>query len=102
MALYFHSDYPKATVYLTCMLPDSSCSEGEFRKQGWWKIAYGDTVEVLAGDLTKVIAGGYFYFFAQGDDGSVWAGNFDTLVTNAKFNQCYSDDTGMTRNIGYR
>jgi uncharacterized membrane protein len=84
------------------MLPDSSCSEGAFRKQGWWKIDYGDTVEVLSGDLTKVIAGGYFYFNAHGADGSVWAGAFDTLVSNAKFNQCYFDDTGMTENAGYR
>jgi uncharacterized membrane protein len=103
MGLYFHSDYPKATLYLAVMLPDSSCkSGGEFRKQGWWKIVYGDTVEVLSGDLTKVIAGGYCYYYAHAEDGTVWAGPYDTLVSDAKFNQCYGDETGMTKNIGYR
>jgi hypothetical protein len=103
MALYFHNNYPKATIYVTIAVPDSSCSlGGAFRKQGWWKIAYGHTVKLLSGDLDTVIAGGYFYYNAHAEDGTVWAGPYLTLVSNAKFNQCYGDDTGMTENKGYR
>lgn len=100
MGLYFHSNYPKATLSLSVMLPDHSCSGGYFRKQGWWTIPYGHTVEVVSGDLSKISS--YYYYYVQGKDGSFWAGPYNTLVSNSKFSQCYSNDKGMTRNIGYR
>jgi hypothetical protein len=102
MGLYFHSDYPKATLWLAVGLPDNSCPlPAEFRKQGWWKIPYRDTVEVWSGDLTSIDPF-ICYYHVIGGDGSVWAGGFDVLVSDAKFNQCWLDETGMTRNIGCR
>jgi len=102
MGLYFHSDYSKATLYLAVGLPDKSCAlPSEFRKQGWWKIAYGDTVEVYSGDLAKIVPF-ICYYNVQGSDGSVWAGAYNVLVSNAAFNQCWGNDTGMSRNIGCR
>jgi hypothetical protein len=105
MGLYFHSDYSKATLYLAVGLPDNSCGlGGEFRKQGWWKIPYGDTVEVWSGDLTKIDP--FICFWnAQGTDGSFWAGGYNVFVSDsfsAEFNQCWANDTGMTWNVGCR
>jgi uncharacterized membrane protein len=102
MSLYFHSDYSKATLYLAVGLPDTSCAlPAEFRKQGWWKIPYGDTVEVWSGDLALIVPF-ICYYYVQGTDGSYWAGGYNVLVSDAKFKQCWLNDTGMTRNIGCR
>jgi uncharacterized membrane protein len=101
MGLYFHSEYSKAKLWLAVGLPDTSCSIAEFRKQGWWTLNYGDTVEVYSGDLSKIIPF-ICYWRAKAADGAFWAGAYDVLVSPSNFNQCWSDDTGMTENIGCR
>ncbi len=81
MALYFHNNYPKATVLLAVGLSDNTCTlPAAVRKRGWWTIPYGESVQVYSGDLASIIPF-LCYFHAQGTDGSVWAGSYITTVT---------------------
>jgi uncharacterized membrane protein len=95
MALYFHNNYRKATVLLAVGVSDNSCSPfagGAVRKRGWWTIPYGESVQVYSGDLASVTPF-LCYFHAQGTDGTVWAGGFDTLVTPPETTPELSFDT---------
>ncbi len=48
-------------------------SSGRWITRGWWRIAPGRTTEPdINTDNT------YFYFYAEGDDGGVWNGDYDS------------------------
>lgn len=107
MALHFHNNYRKATVLLAVGLSDNSCVSPGVRKRGWWTIPYGESVQVYSGDLALIIPF-LCYFHAQGTDGTVWAGPFDTIVTapestpELSFDACWNAAISGGVNHGFR
>jgi uncharacterized membrane protein len=78
---------------------------GDFEKMGWWRIAPGSCALVYANDLEDVNQ--FWYYYAQADDGAVWAGPFRAAVSLDPFGGdqwCYGFETSAPGQIiiGYR
>jgi large repetitive protein len=101
MSLFFRNLYP-STVSVCVVFYDTTCPETPWRKAGWWNIAYGETDEIWNGTLQTSQLSVNWYFFASASDGAYWAGNPQVLVTDAAFDQCVSDNTGDTIQVGLR
>ena len=76
-------------------------SSGRWITRGWWRIAPGGTTEPdVNTDNT------YFYFYAEGDDGGVWNGDYDPdgitrWVVSDKFNH-YDDSPNRPKGRNLR
>ena len=110
MALVFCNGYPRQ-VWVAIMFynPEDCGGEGgDFEMMGWWNIAPGACTTVYANDLADLNA--LWYYFAEADDGIVWAGPFEaTVPTESPFgggNSCYGlgqvTSDGDFRSIGFR
>ena len=106
MGLVLCNGYPSG-IWTSIMFysPETCGGEGgDFEMMGWWRIAPGACALVYANDLEDVNR--FWYYFAQADDGAVWAGPFTTGVPLHPFGgdqYCWglgSSEPGI--NIGYR
>lgn len=76
-------------------------SSGRWITRGWWRIAPGRTAEPdVNTDNT------YFYFYAEGDSGGVWNGDYDSngitrWVVSDKFNH-YDDSPNRPKGRNLR
>jgi len=80
---------------------DCSGDGGGWQNMGWWPVNPGQCVVVYGNDLADLNR--FWYFFAEGDDGRVWAGPFPTFVhpTDA-FNVCDGFGTTQLIRVGFR
>jgi hypothetical protein len=102
MGLHIQNLYPFGTVYVcfTYFKPNCDNANSQFEKLGWWKLLYGQTAELMTGDLTT--GNEYYTFYADCTDGATWSGPYIRMVSDQVFDQCEFDDTGMTRSVGFR
>jgi uncharacterized membrane protein len=85
MGLVLCNNYP-VSIWTAIMFysPETCGGEGgNFEKMGWWPIAPGACALVYANDLADVNK--FWYYYAEADDGAVWAGPFRTQVSLAAF-----------------
>jgi uncharacterized membrane protein len=85
MGLVLCNNYP-TTIWTSIMFysPETCGGDGgDFEKMGWWPIAPGACALVYANDLEDVNR--FWYYYAEADDGAVWAGPFRTWVSLAPF-----------------
>lgn len=77
-------------------------SSGNWHKKGWWKLLPQQTKTVYSGDLRLVNAS--FYWYAEGSNGSVWNGPFETCTPSTAFDWCDNtcNNAEGTRILGYR
>lgn len=86
MALMVHNKYYQ-DVYVAILYPNSSCQpNSHWAKQGWWRIAPGQTKTVVGGDLSPEYM---YYVHALSVDGTTWGdgATWDTCP-NEGFNMC--------------
>src|SRR5947207_15600157 len=102
MGLTFCNNY-RTTIYTAISFwSDEDCGGegGNWQNMGWYVLAPGSCGLVYANDLEDLNR--YWYYYAEADDGAVWAGEYPTRVTDAAFNLC--DGIGSTdqRIVGFR
>lgn len=86
MQLCFANSCP-STLWVAVMWwdPDSCQADGgDWATRGWWGVSPGGLVS------TNVFTNNrYFYFFAEADDGLIWAGPYGPVeCTDAAFDSC--------------
>jgi hypothetical protein len=105
MGLTFVNRCPDGVLYIAWMYLNNDCPHeppyGGFEKNGWYVLNYGDSAAATSGDLQD---GGnqYYYYYAENSAGEVWAGNLMVAISDPTFTQCQTDDTNMTRTVGFR
>jgi uncharacterized membrane protein len=67
----------------------SGCTDGSvpWTKKGWWSLNNGECKTVSSLDLSY---NRYYYYYAEGADGRVWAGSTSTCVTHNAFDWCWN------------
>jgi uncharacterized membrane protein len=91
------------TVWVAFQWYSPNCDNGsDWAVAGWWKLSPGQTKTVFGSDLQSVNA--YYYYYAEGADGTVWAGPYNTCTPIKAFNWCDNtcDNAPGTRILGYR
>jgi uncharacterized membrane protein len=73
---------------------------GDFETMGWWSVAPGSCANVYANDLEDLNR--YWYYYAEADDGAVWAGPWRAYVTDEAFNGCYGKGISTWYRVGMR
>jgi uncharacterized membrane protein len=98
VALNFLNQYNKP-IWLAFDYGDRACGGPHpFRKQGWWAIQPGQTLNLWNVQLYDVNRFAQFY----AESGSAtWGGPLTYRVTNTKFSQCHDDDTNCNRLVGF-
>lgn len=107
MGLTLCNSYPKLiSTAIMFWSPDTCGGEGDnFQMIGWWNIAPGACAFVYANDLEDLNR--YWYYYAEAEDGAVWAGPYGASVPLAAFNQCYGigviiENGNESVSIGFR
>jgi hypothetical protein len=95
MPVWFQNSY-KDTAYISLVWFQPACSTEPWRKIGWYAAAPGAKVEVVSGDLRNLRNLNFAWFAVAGNSkGPTWSGkNWYRIRGDAKFDQCYTDDTG--------
>ena len=91
------------TIWVAFQRYSPHCDENsEWAVAGWWKLTPGQTKTVFGADLQTVNK--YYYYYAEGADGSVWSGPFDTCTPITAFDWCDNvcNTAPETRILGYR
>jgi uncharacterized membrane protein len=91
------------TIWVAFQWYSPNCDNGsDWAVGGWWKLLPGQTKTVFGADLQTVNT--YYYYYAQGADGSVWSGPFDTCTPSTAFSWCDNicNNAPGTRILGYR
>ena len=91
------------TIWVTFQWYSPNCDIGSnWAVAGWWKLTPGQTKTVFGADLQSVNT--YYYYYAEGADGSKWSGPFDTCAPITAFNWCDNrcNNASGTRILGYR
>lgn len=89
------------TLWVTIMFYHPNCPDGgDWEKKGWWGIAPGECNVVFGGDLDDLNQ--YYCFYAEANDGVVWAGPYVRSVTNRAFDWCENVSSTDARDVGYR
>jgi uncharacterized membrane protein len=85
--LSFCNHYP-AHIWVMITFYNSNCEpDGKFESMGWWSIAPGNCVNVYNNDLADLNP--YWYYYAEAEDGAVWAGPYKVAVYDQAFDYCY-------------
>jgi uncharacterized membrane protein len=92
------------TVFVAIMFFDDDVCGGDYgdwRTQGWWRLAPGETKSVHSLDLFH---NRYYYYYAKGNDGRVWEGTYgDVYVYSGAFDSCIDiGSTGADDVVGMR
>jgi hypothetical protein len=95
MSLYFHNLYSD-TVFIAFLYADTGCGGTPFRKQGWWQVASGQTLNLWNTDLRTINRLASFYAEASG---ATWSGTGASWyrIPDQKFNQCFDDNTNCNK-----
>jgi uncharacterized membrane protein len=94
--------YP-AHIYVAIMFynPEKCGGDGgNFETMGWWSVAPGSCVNVYANDLEDLNR--YWYYYAQADDGAVWAGPYRIYAPDNAFSECGGLGISTARIVGMR
>lgn len=98
--LQFCNSYPSRT-WITIEWYRPNCPDGgDWEKEGWFKLEPGECANVFDQDLDEINA--YYYFYAEADDGAVWAGPFIDCVPYIAFDWCTDTCNSESRDLGYR
>jgi uncharacterized membrane protein len=98
--LTFCNQY-SSTVWLTIMWYHPNCPDGgDWEKAGWWGISPSGCANVFDADLDEINR--YYCFYAEADDGTVWAGPYARNVPQEAFDWCEWTDSNTARGVGYR
>ena len=77
----------KTGVWVSIMYYEPGCSDGgDWVKKGWWRLTPGQCKVAYGGDLDDLNR--YFCFYADADDGAVWAGPYKRFVPFQAFAWC--------------
>jgi len=99
MALNF-VNHNQNTIWIALVYGDAGCGPNQFRKQGWWSIPPGQTLNIWDVDLQTVNRHAAFY--ADDSSGNTWSGTGNAYqVTNAGFNQCFDDNTNCNQQYNF-
>jgi uncharacterized membrane protein len=94
MPLEFRNVYSNK-IWIALVYGDNACGPTTFRKQGWWGVDRGQTLNVWNVNLQKVNRFASFYAQEFKDSGgATWNGQGNRFyrIRNVGFNQCYDDD----------
>jgi len=85
MQLRFHNQHSSPlSVAVMWWNPDGCRDDGNWGTRGWWNLQRGDTVGTNVWTLNR-----YFYFYAEGWDGTVWAGQYGPVMCSEHaFDRC--------------
>jgi uncharacterized membrane protein len=99
--LLIRNDYP-ARIYVAIMLynPRKCSGLGDFETLGWWSAAPWNSVFVFVNSLANVNR--YWYYYAEADDGAVWAGPYKVMTAEQPFADCLALGTNPGRIVGMR
>jgi uncharacterized membrane protein len=96
MWLRYSNGYSRG-LFLTVGYYNPDCSDGgNWSKKGWWRIEPGGAAIVLWTTNT------FSTFFAEADDGAVWAGPHVTNVPFQAFDWCWNTGSSSGENVGMR
>ncbi len=93
----------RAHVYVAIMFYSFETCSGEgwnFETMGWWSVDQGSCAIVYGNDLEDLNR--YWYYYAEADDGAVWAGPYRATVPNEAFSGCQGIGVSTQRTIGFR
>jgi uncharacterized membrane protein len=97
----------KTGVWVSIMYYEPGCSDGgDWVKKGWWRLTPGQCKVAYGGDLDDLNR--YFCFYADADDGAVWAGPYKRFVPFQAFAWCewiacsHSDGSPCGFTAGFR
>lgn len=104
--LAFRNRYPKG-LWVAIMYYSPGCSDGgDWEKKGWWRLTPGQRKVVYGGDLADLNR--YYCFYAEADDGAVWAGPYVRFLPYQAFDWCewtacsHSDGSPCGVTVGLR
>lgn len=108
MGLRLCNSYPgRIATAIMFYSPETCGGDGwDFEMMGWWNLAPGSCALVYANDLEDLNR--YWYYFAEADDGAVWAGPWGANVPRSAFGgdqACFGtqrDAGNEMLHIGYR
>ena len=102
-AWFRFSNKTDTTIWVAFQWYSPHCFEdSNWAVAGWWKLVPGETKTVFGADLQTVNK--YYYFYAEGADGSLWSGPFRTCTPATAFSWCDNlcNTAPGTRILGYR
>jgi uncharacterized membrane protein len=87
-------------IWLVYAHHDSDCGSGgdAWLKEGWWQIQPGGSVTVTGGPVN----GARYFYYAEGDSGPTWEGEFTTSVPREVFSQCWNIGTTDSQQVSMR
>jgi uncharacterized membrane protein len=96
VSLSFRNSSP-ARIWLVFAYNDSGCSSdgASWMKKGWWQIQPGGTVTVRGGASN----GAKYFYYAKGDGGRRWSGQYGTTVPTDAFTQCWDIGTSVSEGV---
>lgn len=85
MGLALCNSYPTGIWTAIMFYSPETCGGdgGDFEMMGWWRVDPGSCVLVYANDLEDVNQ--FWYYYAEADDGALWAGPFGANVSFKAF-----------------
>jgi uncharacterized membrane protein len=96
------NSYPRQVWTAIMFYSPETCGGegGNFETMGWWGLQPGSCANVYANDLEDLNR--YWYYYAESDDGAVWAGDVAAYVNSDAFNGCLSIGVSTWRRVGFR
>lgn len=96
MWLRFNNSY-RAGLWLAVGYYSPGCSDGgDWAKKGWWRLDPGQSAIVLW------TTNEYSTFYAEADDGELWAGSYGTELPFSAFDWCWWTGSSNGEDVGMR
>jgi hypothetical protein len=98
LGVYFRND-TNSTIWLAFASYSPGCEGGvNWEKKGWYEVRTGQTAKVWTGWA----GGDCFLYYAEDDNGHVWAGPHPTQVPWNAFTWCWNTGCTTCRTVGFR
>jgi hypothetical protein len=105
MQLCFQNNYGTPVSIAVMWYDTGACGGdgGDWATRGWWNLNPGDSVHTNVWTANR-----YFCFYAEAQDGAVWAGPYVAEVMNNAFDGCInighsvSDGPNPYYDVGFR
>jgi hypothetical protein len=96
MYLRYQNRYSRG-LWLAVGFYNPGCPDGgNWGKKGWWRLEPGQAATALATTNT------YSTFYAEADDGRIWAGPYTTNVPLQAFDWCWNTGSSSGDIVGMR
>jgi uncharacterized membrane protein len=96
MYLRFNNSHSRG-LWLAVGYYSPGCPDGgDWAKKGWWRLEPGQAATVLETTNT------YATFYAEADDGRVWAGGNTTNLPSQEFDWCWNTASSAGEDVGMR